>query len=106
MGDGEGLFLPRRFDRSGFPLGAGALGALPRMVRSRRVAAPARALALAGSGSLLLVVIVLAVDLGLNGRMGRHTLVVPEFAINAVLRQQFRVRAALDRLAARDHDDL
>ena len=59
-----------------------------------------------GGSLLFVVVIVLAVAVGLNGGMGRDALVVPELAIDAVLRQQLRMRAALDRLTARDHDDL
>src|SRR5262249_36755822 len=102
MGDGEGLFLPRGLDRSGFLLGAGALGALHRLVRPRPVATPVRALA--GAGSLLVVIIlVVIVAVGLSGRMWRVALVVPEFAIDAVFRQQRRMRAALDRSAAGDH---
>src|SRR5690349_9007044 len=98
MGNGESVFLPRGLDRSGCLLGAGALGALPHLVRTRPVAAPARAVARPLTGSLVLVVV--AVALGLSGRLRHVALVVPELSIDAVLRQQFRMRAALDRLAA------
>ena len=46
------------------------------------------------------------IALGLIGRMRGVALVVPEPAIDAVPRQQLCMRAALDRLAARNHDDL
>ena len=47
------------------------------------------------------------VFVGLTGRIVRRVaLVVPELAVGAVAREQFGMRAALDRLAARDHDDL
>src|ERR1700759_4591712 len=106
MGDGEGVFLQGGLDRSGFLLGAGALGALPHLVRTRPVAASARALARTGAGSLLLVVILLAFGLGLSDHVSRDALVVPELAIDPVLRQQLRMRAALDRPAACNDDDL
>src|SRR5690348_11552202 len=101
MGDGEGILLPLGLDRSGVLLGAGALGSLLHMARPWLPEATARALECAGS----LLVIVFAVAIGLIDRVRRVALVVPELAINAVLRQQLRVRAALDRLAAGDHDD-
>jgi hypothetical protein len=50
---------------------------------------------------LILVVVVFIVVVGLTGGVvWRVALVVPELAIGAVGREQLRVRAALDRLAA------
>ncbi len=55
----------------------------------------------------ILVIILVAVVAGLIGlRMRLVALIVPEPSIDAIGGEQLRVRAALDRLAARYHDDL
>src|SRR6185312_8309381 len=56
---------------------------------------------------VILIVVIVAVAAGLTGRrVRREALVVPESAIHAVGGKQLLVRTALDRLAARYHDDL
>ena len=86
-------------------LAGAALGALPGVVRRRRVAADAqrdqrgiepRSLLLV----VILVIVVFIVVVGLTGGIVRLVaLVVPELAVGAIGREQLRVRAALDRLA-------
>lgn len=50
---------------------------------------------------LIIIVVVFVVVVGLSGGVMRHmALVVPELAIDAIGREQLRMRAALDRLAA------
>ena len=56
---------------------------------------------------VILIIVVFIVIVRLTGRIVRLVaLVVPELAVGAVGFEQLRVRAALDRLAVRDHDDL
>src|SRR6266852_4161774 len=57
--------------------------------------------------SPVLLIIVVAVVVSLIGRvMRRVALIVPQLSIHAIGGEQLGMRAALDRLAARYHDDL
>ena len=110
--DGQGLQLPQGHDRDRAVLARAALGALPGVVRRRHLAADAqpdqRGHETHRSGRrarllvvIILIVIVFIVVVGLSGGVVRRVaLVVPELAIDAVGREQLRMRAALDRLAA------
>jgi 2-polyprenyl-6-methoxyphenol hydroxylase-like FAD-dependent oxidoreductase len=89
-------------------LARAALGALPGVVRRRRLAADAQGISAESKPKppfllvvILVIVVVFIVVVGLTGRVVRRVaLVVPELAVDAVGREQLRVRAALDRLAA------
>src|SRR5882724_3757572 len=55
---------------------------------------------------IIVFILVLVVIIGESGRVVRRmALVIPELAVDAVGGEQLRMRAALDCLAARDHDD-
>src|ERR1700744_5625576 len=68
---------------------------------TRRGDPPARSPSAPETPALLLVLVVMIFD-GAGKVMRRMTLVVPELSIDAIGRQQFLVRAALDRLATGD----
>ena len=103
--DGKSLQLPQGHDRERALLACTALGALPGVVRRRLLAADAkrdqRGVKPPRSLLVIILVIVFIVVVGLTGGVVRRVaLVVPELAIDAVGREQLRMRAALDRLAA------
>src|SRR5215471_6072503 len=54
----------------------------------------------------VLIIVVLVIFTRRGRPLRRMDLVIPELSVNAVFRKQLRMRAALDRPAPRDHDDL